>query len=236
MAKPGIDKRDLQIIWKCVCCSSIPHWCTSMILDSIEVLNLPSFHYSAPSPDYSCASNFTHLLNCVAKRWFRSNESDFVEMKQTKKGKVQTTKNAAGAKHAHFIWGVLSASLNSRNAVLYPHAVLENHSSAWWDGFFLFLQVNVGVSAILVWLYIPKRIAAQGFRCQTGFHPAQLPIPISPVPSPEADWTAGLWGALWHMTEDDSALSSLRQSNHSRNYLARFGSGFYLSEVPFFCK
>lgn len=113
---------------------------------------------------------------------------------------------------------------------------------AWWDGFFLLLQVNVNVSVILFWLYILKWIGAQGFGCQTGPHPAQHPNPSQlsvaavTVSTPEADWTAGLWGALWHMAEDESALSSLRESNHRRNYLTRLDSGFYLTGVPFFCK
>lgn len=98
------------------------------------------------------------------------------------------------------------------------------------------------VSVLYCFGYTLKWIGAQGFRWQTGPHPAQHPNPSQlsvaavTVSTPEADWTAGLWGALWHMAEDESALSSLRESNHRRNYLTRLDSGFYLTGVPFFCK
>lgn len=95
-------------------------------------------------------------------------------MKQTIKGKVQTTKNAAGAKHSHSIWCILSASVNSRNVVLYPHADGKQFPCV----VFLLLQVNVGVRVILFCLYILKQTAAQGFRCKTGLSPCTAPHPL----------------------------------------------------------
>lgn len=98
----------------------------------------------------------------------------------------------------------------------------------------------------LFWLYKLEQISAERFECKPVLHSAKCPIISTEsgctssqgIQSPEADWTVGLWGVLWHVDEDERAFSLCSESNpmgkNQQELFDRFDSDFYLIEASFF--
>lgn len=162
-------------------------------------------------------------------------------MKQTKKGESSNNKIMQLEKSMLASFGASLVALWKQKCSVMPHAVMENSSSAWWAGS-SYSYRGIWVSVLYCFDYtFWNKLHLRGLSARQDFSLHSTPSPPSSgvaevvASSPKADWTGGLWGAPWHVAEDESALSSFRESNHSRNYLTRLDSGFYLPGVPFFC-